>query len=135
MLKFQRINMQNPAMGELSLSYFRHWLSIQLNSGQGSGLAAGYAAVYRSIWYHRTGTQPHSHFQAISNFLEILYAGVAEETVHQVANEVRAVLVAASGIIGPLMEEKTKRKDPRLAMNRDLTCMGIEDEELPWVKK
>jgi hypothetical protein len=33
------------------------------------------------------------------------------------------------------MEEKTKRKDPRLAMNRDLTCMGIEDEELPWVKK
>ena len=121
---------------QIALDYFRNWLVEQVNAGQGSSLTLGYASLYHNIgtWGSGMGDM-RAIYTALPNFVNMFSQNTSPEASGQINQTLHGILVTALQYVQPLMEDKTKRKDRTRDINRNLLCMGIEDDELPWVKK
>ena len=120
--------------GQAALWYFKSWLTNKLNEGQGSGLLASYAVLYRSIWCYINGAAPMVHQNLLTVFTNGIFGPLPQDSIAAIFQSFRIIMQQAAQIVQPLIQSKTKRRANPGDFNRDLTCVGIDDDEVPWPK-
>jgi len=121
-----------PDGNQLAIHVFREWLSHRLKSGQGSSLRCHYEFVYRDL--HEGEHYDLTKDWEIQNLLKSLSNTVkSERLMVDVELGVKATFAWARCVIVPIMLNLTLAEgmfDTWLP----LTFMGVDDDELPWVK-
>lgn len=135
MFQIQARSQENRWPIHFAVSFFRQWLTEQLSLGQGSRLAFGYAQLYHMVAY-RLPPPPYVFGPLpIEQHMVKFYGSATPAGIEVVSQEVTRIFAAAAAIIQPILIDKTRRQDKSNPMQRNLTFMGIEDEEIPWFKK
>lgn len=118
---------------QIAHDFFCQWLREQITDGKGSGLIGGYGYVYHAIASDEIFTRESRH-KALSDYVDgARFKGVKD--VPQLFLWVQGVFTSAAKIVEPLLKQVTQRRNMTLDPHRTLTFMGIEEEELPWIKK
>ncbi|KAI9722602.1 MAG: hypothetical protein M1812_001533 [Candelaria pacifica] len=125
------------------VSYFRNRLSRKINEGQGSGLADGYAKLYRCM-----GLLVNRHEEETEEFIQNcipLYQSPCstskEASRRHFERRIKHYSKVAETIVQPLLEEKAAGlmdlgyENYMDMVSRPLSCVEITDADLPWKDK
>lgn len=133
---FLEVNAEShsDACDVLAVSHFRDQVSRQINAGMGSGLAVGYARLYRSMrfllglfeketrTFIRVHVNPHEDSMA------------TDPAQHHFENRLTHHLRIANKIVHPLLKDNSAKvtKYSQFDRRRPLTFTEISDADLPW---
>ena len=128
---------KNNWMSRMAVNYFKEWLSQQLIDGKGSSLSPGYGGLYYSIKQQRTVTPP-SRKGALEAFLNEIRGApngvITRGEWQELEAQLRSVFEQAWQVIEPVTRDKTMRQDKTPDTCRSLTCMEVQQDELPWIR-
>ncbi|KAK3722172.1 hypothetical protein LTR37_002605 [Vermiconidia calcicola] len=115
----------------MAVSCFRDWLNRRINIGDGSHLGPSYASLYREI-----GTTPMEDFKpSLEHHMRKANADVLDVTLKDMRPDMELILKRAQDIVRPLLKNEARWQDEYDKPFRPLTCMTIDEKELPWVQK
>lgn len=113
----------------MAVACFRQWLGEQLQANKGSGLDPGYASIYHSI-----ARGKYSIKKRAQEYLDSTFTG-SNNMLPEMQTELGTIFTSAAQIVQPILVDLTRRQNKTVDAHRSLLCMGIDDDELPWVKK
>lgn len=121
---------------KLALSFFRDWLSQQLQAGHGSSLRPLYTRVYHDMIGNEFWDPSPSRQQMLADFCGEM--GINPTLMPgDLMLFVKQVFITARTSVLPLIKDNRKIHNTRIFNGpfKNVSIIGVSEEELPWVTK